>query len=94
MPRLWTPLFVLLCLSLLAESRGSRSRRRRWTAAAEAQKHGTSLSAKTQDVTKSRKLKTEHLLQVDDHDFTMRPAFGGEVLFNTMIQRKEEIIFS
>lgn len=33
---------------------------------------------KNHDVTKTRKGKTEQLLRVDDHDFTMRPAFGGE----------------
>lgn len=37
----------------------------------------SSLTKKPPDVTKSRKMKTEHLLKVDDHDFTMRPAFGG-----------------
>ncbi|KAI3367311.1 hypothetical protein L3Q82_008352 [Scortum barcoo] len=37
-----------------------------------------SLAKKPPDVTKSRKMKTEHLLKVDDHDFTMRPAFGVE----------------
>lgn len=36
------------------------------------------LAKKPPDVTKSRKVKTEQLLRVDDHDFTMRPAFGGE----------------
>uniref|UniRef100_A0A669C315 GABA(C) receptor n=2 Tax=Oreochromis TaxID=8139 RepID=A0A669C315_ORENI len=39
-----------------------------------------SLSKKPPDVTKSRKMKTEHLLKVDDHDFTMRPAFGGPAI--------------
>ncbi|XP_018584511.1 gamma-aminobutyric acid receptor subunit rho-2-like isoform X1 [Scleropages formosus] len=76
----FSTLLLLLCLVLLAESRRSRIRRRRWTGAVETQKHGTSLSAKAQDVTKSRKLKTEHLLQVDDHDFTMRPSFGGPAI--------------
>lgn len=33
---------------------------------------------KNHDMTKTRKGKTEQLLRVDDHDFTMRPAFGGE----------------
>lgn len=37
----------------------------------------SSFTKKPPDVTKSRKTKTEHLLRVDDHDFTMRPAFGG-----------------
>uniref|UniRef100_A0A8C1Y625 Gamma-aminobutyric acid (GABA) A receptor, rho 2a n=1 Tax=Cyprinus carpio TaxID=7962 RepID=A0A8C1Y625_CYPCA len=35
---------------------------------------------KPPDVTKSRRLKTEQLLKVDDHDFTMRPAFGGPAI--------------
>ncbi|XP_041832129.1 gamma-aminobutyric acid receptor subunit rho-2-like isoform X2 [Melanotaenia boesemani] len=35
------------------------------------------LSKKVVDGTKSRKMKTTHLLQIDEHDFTMRPAFGG-----------------
>ncbi|PWA21860.1 hypothetical protein CCH79_00017578, partial [Gambusia affinis] len=35
------------------------------------------LSRKITDGTKSRKLKTSHLLRVDEHDFTMRPAFAG-----------------
>ena len=37
----------------------------------------SALTKKPPDVTKSRKPKTENLLKVDDHDFTMRPAFGG-----------------
>uniref|UniRef100_A0AAY4B7T5 Gamma-aminobutyric acid receptor subunit rho-1 n=1 Tax=Denticeps clupeoides TaxID=299321 RepID=A0AAY4B7T5_9TELE len=35
------------------------------------------LSKKAVDMTKTRKVKTDHLLRVDDHDFTMRPAFAG-----------------
>ncbi|XP_023203163.1 gamma-aminobutyric acid receptor subunit rho-2-like isoform X2 [Xiphophorus maculatus] len=35
------------------------------------------LSRKIIDGTKTRKLKTSHLLRVDEHDFTMRPAFAG-----------------
>lgn len=41
----------------------------------------SSLAKKPPDVTKSRKTKTEHLLKVDDHDFTMRPAFGGRCFY-------------
>lgn len=29
------------------------------------------------DMTKSPMTKSEQLLRIDDHDFTMRPAFGG-----------------
>uniref|UniRef100_A0A4W6DJG6 GABA(C) receptor n=1 Tax=Lates calcarifer TaxID=8187 RepID=A0A4W6DJG6_LATCA len=35
------------------------------------------LSKKIVDGTKTRKVKTSHLLRIDDHDFTMRPAFAG-----------------
>ncbi|XP_056447123.1 gamma-aminobutyric acid receptor subunit rho-2a isoform X1 [Gadus chalcogrammus] len=40
----------------------------------------SALTKKPPDVTKSRKPKTENLLKVDDHDFTMRPAFGGPAI--------------
>uniref|UniRef100_H2M5Y7 GABA(C) receptor n=1 Tax=Oryzias latipes TaxID=8090 RepID=H2M5Y7_ORYLA len=39
-----------------------------------------SVVKKPPDVTKSRKTKTDQLLKVDDHDFTMRPAFGGPAI--------------
>ncbi|XP_023250524.1 gamma-aminobutyric acid receptor subunit rho-2-like [Seriola lalandi dorsalis] len=77
MPYLTKPLILLLCLLVTGECRKHGHRVRRWTGTVETQKHGTSLSKKPPDVTKSRKMKTEHLLKVDDHDFTMRPAFGG-----------------
>uniref|UniRef100_A0AAR2LD43 GABA(C) receptor n=1 Tax=Pygocentrus nattereri TaxID=42514 RepID=A0AAR2LD43_PYGNA len=35
------------------------------------------LSKKVVDGTKTRRVKTDHLLRVEDHDFTMRPAFAG-----------------
>uniref|UniRef100_A0A3Q3AKC6 GABA(C) receptor n=1 Tax=Kryptolebias marmoratus TaxID=37003 RepID=A0A3Q3AKC6_KRYMA len=35
------------------------------------------LSKKIMDGTKSQKLRTSHLLRIDEHDFTMRPAFAG-----------------
>ncbi|KAF7208929.1 gamma-aminobutyric acid receptor subunit rho-2-like [Nothobranchius furzeri] len=35
------------------------------------------LSKKVMDGTKNQKLKTSHLLRIDEHDFTMRPAFAG-----------------
>ena len=30
------------------------------------------------DMTKSPMTNSEQLLRIDDHDFTMRPAFGGQ----------------
>ena len=32
---------------------------------------------RSSDMTKSPMTKSEQLLRIDDHDFTMRPAFGG-----------------
>uniref|UniRef100_A0A8D0AA79 GABA(C) receptor n=1 Tax=Sander lucioperca TaxID=283035 RepID=A0A8D0AA79_SANLU len=80
MPYLTKPLILLLCLVVSGECRKHGHRVRRWTGTVETQKHGTSLAKKPPDVTKSRKTKTEHLLKVDDHDFTMRPAFGGPAI--------------
>ncbi|XP_056337409.1 gamma-aminobutyric acid receptor subunit rho-2 [Danio aesculapii] len=40
-------------------------------------KHGTPLFKKMLDETKTHAVKSEHLLSVEDHDFTMRPAFAG-----------------
>ncbi|XP_062857936.1 gamma-aminobutyric acid receptor subunit rho-2-like [Trichomycterus rosablanca] len=40
-------------------------------------KHTPHLPKKVVDGTKTRTVKTNQLLQVEDHDFTMRPAFAG-----------------
>uniref|UniRef100_A0A8C7D0I2 GABA(C) receptor n=1 Tax=Oncorhynchus kisutch TaxID=8019 RepID=A0A8C7D0I2_ONCKI len=73
-----TFLFLLFCLILIGECRKHKSRKRRWSGAVESYKHGAPLTGKRMvDNTKSRKLKTDNLLRVDDHDFTMRPAFAG-----------------
>ncbi|CAB1340441.1 unnamed protein product, partial [Coregonus sp. 'balchen'] len=71
-------LFLLFCLILIGECRKHKSRKRRWSGAVESHKHGAPLTGKRiVDNTKSHKLKTDNLLRVDDHDFTMRPAFAG-----------------
>ncbi|XP_017293199.1 gamma-aminobutyric acid receptor subunit rho-2-like isoform X1 [Kryptolebias marmoratus] len=57
-------------LILAVDSRRFRSRTKRWSA-------GMLLSKKIMDGTKSQKLRTSHLLRIDEHDFTMRPAFAG-----------------
>ncbi|TRY57824.1 hypothetical protein DNTS_022740 [Danionella cerebrum] len=81
MPSLRHLLVSLLFLGSFGECRNKHgTRERRWTGAVETQKHGTSLPKKPPDVTKSRRLKTEQLLKVDDHDFTMRPAFAGPAI--------------
>ncbi|XDV42990.1 hypothetical protein PO909_011543 [Leuciscus waleckii] len=77
MPYLRQFLVLALFLGSFGECRNKHAtRERRWTGAVDTQKHGTSLAKKPPDVTKSRRLKTEQLLKVDDHDFTMRPAFA------------------
>ncbi|XP_013855445.1 gamma-aminobutyric acid receptor subunit rho-2 [Austrofundulus limnaeus] len=63
-------LVLWLTLILTVDSRRTRSRTKRWSA-------GMLLSKKIMDGTKSQKLKTSHLLRIDEHDFTMRPAFAG-----------------
>lgn len=35
---------------------------------------------RSSDMTKFPVTKSEQLLRIDDHDFTMRPGFGGETL--------------
>uniref|UniRef100_A0A674E2Q9 GABA(C) receptor n=1 Tax=Salmo trutta TaxID=8032 RepID=A0A674E2Q9_SALTR len=71
-------LFLIFCLILIGECRKHKSRKRRWSGAVESHKHGAPLTGKKiVDNTKSHKVKTDHLLRVDDHDFTMRPAFAG-----------------
>lgn len=37
----------------------------------------SAISKRSPDMTKKWGTKTEQLLRVDDHDFTMRPGFGG-----------------
>ncbi|XP_048350470.1 gamma-aminobutyric acid receptor subunit rho-2-like isoform X1 [Sphaerodactylus townsendi] len=74
MPYIVKLFLLIFCLVLLGESR--KHRRRRWTGQIEMQK-ASHIYKKNHDVTKVRKGKTEQLLRVDDHDFSMRPAFGG-----------------
>ncbi|XP_016328177.1 gamma-aminobutyric acid receptor subunit rho-1 [Sinocyclocheilus anshuiensis] len=83
--------FVFICVCLLgaagrsAHRRGPRqkpykqSRLRRETTRVDggAQKSGSPIFRRSPDMTKSPMTKSEQLLRIDDHDFTMRPAFGG-----------------
>ncbi|XP_042302427.1 gamma-aminobutyric acid receptor subunit rho-2 isoform X2 [Sceloporus undulatus] len=70
-------ILLIFCLVLLVESR--KHRRRRWTGQVEVQKV-SHVYKKNHDMTKTRTGKSEQLLRVDDHDFTMRPAFGGPAI--------------
>ncbi|MEQ2289392.1 Gamma-aminobutyric acid receptor subunit rho-1 [Ameca splendens] len=40
-------------------------------------KIGSPIFKRNPDITKARGTKSEQLLRIDDHDFTMRPGFGG-----------------
>ncbi|XP_016110021.1 gamma-aminobutyric acid receptor subunit rho-1-like isoform X1 [Sinocyclocheilus grahami] len=83
--------FVFICVCVLgaagrlAHRRGPRqepykqSRLRRETTRVDggAHKSGSPIFRRSPDMTKSPMTKSEQLLRIDDHDFTMRPAFGG-----------------
>ncbi|XP_057646533.1 gamma-aminobutyric acid receptor subunit rho-2 isoform X2 [Chionomys nivalis] len=77
MPYFMRLVFFLFCLMALVESR--KPRRKRWTGQLEMPKQ-SHLYKKNPDVTKTRPGKLQPLLRVDDHDFTMRPAFGGPAI--------------
>ncbi|XP_055720319.1 gamma-aminobutyric acid receptor subunit rho-1-like isoform X4 [Salvelinus fontinalis] len=84
--------FVLFCICLMgvagrsAHQRGQKletykqSRSRRQTSRMDGGTHSKSerpILKRSSDMTKSPMTKSEQLLRIDDHDFTMRPAFGG-----------------
>uniref|UniRef100_A0A3Q0R9F5 Gamma-aminobutyric acid receptor subunit rho-1 n=1 Tax=Amphilophus citrinellus TaxID=61819 RepID=A0A3Q0R9F5_AMPCI len=66
--------FVLFCVWLagtagkMVQSRGHKL---------ETYKQSSPIYKRSPDMTKSLMTKSEQLLRIDDHDFTMRPAFGG-----------------
>ncbi|EPY85546.1 gamma-aminobutyric acid receptor subunit rho-2 precursor, partial [Camelus ferus] len=62
---------------VLVESR--KPKKRRWTGQLETSKP-SHLHKKNFDMTKIPNGKPQPLLRVDDHDFTMRPAFGGPAI--------------
>ncbi|DAA26190.1 TPA: gamma-aminobutyric acid receptor subunit rho-2 [Bos taurus] len=73
MPYFSRLILFLFCLVVLVESR--KPKKRRWTGQLETSKP-SHLYKKNPDMTKIRHGKPQPLLRVDDHDFTMRPAFG------------------
>ncbi|XP_002662272.4 gamma-aminobutyric acid receptor subunit rho-1 isoform X3 [Danio rerio] len=82
---------VFFCVGLLGVSGRSapkpgqkletykQSRLRRETTRVDGGNHksGSPIFRRSPDMTKSPMTKSEQLLRIDDHDFTMRPAFGG-----------------
>ncbi|XP_038410650.1 gamma-aminobutyric acid receptor subunit rho-2 isoform X1 [Canis lupus familiaris] len=77
MPYFTRLILFLFCLTALVESR--KPKRKRWTGQLEMPKP-SHLYKKNLDVTKIRKGKPQPLLRVEDHDFSMRPAFGGPAI--------------
>ncbi|XP_029451282.1 gamma-aminobutyric acid receptor subunit rho-2 [Rhinatrema bivittatum] len=74
------PRLSLLLYSLILLTEGRKHRRKRWAAQLEAHRQASPVSKKSLDATKIRWGKSDQLLRVDDHDFTMRPAFGGPAI--------------
>lgn len=45
-------------------------------------------------MTKKWGTKTEQLLRIDDHDFTMRPGFGGEAPSEEATMKREGAVLA
>nr|XP_006626283.2 PREDICTED: gamma-aminobutyric acid receptor subunit rho-1-like [Lepisosteus oculatus] len=61
-------------------TRGHRAKREAPRQEGETHKPGSPILKRSPDITKAPLTKSEQLLRIDDHDFTMRPGFGGEAL--------------
>ncbi|XP_070589300.1 gamma-aminobutyric acid receptor subunit rho-2-like isoform X2 [Erythrolamprus reginae] len=70
-------LLLIFCGALLGESR--KHKKGRWTADAQVPKISYSYK-KNYDMTKTLPGSNKRLLRVEDHDFSMRPAFGGPAI--------------
>ncbi|XP_017309585.1 gamma-aminobutyric acid receptor subunit rho-1 [Ictalurus punctatus] len=85
---------ALLCVALLGACRTEavmrgrklhtcsqlRSRRDATRTEEGIHKSGSPILKRSPDITKGSVPKSEHLLRIDDHDFTMRPGFGGPAI--------------
>nr|XP_012299729.1 gamma-aminobutyric acid receptor subunit rho-1 isoform X3 [Aotus nancymaae] len=60
--------------------KGSRPQRQRREVHEDAHKQVSPILKRSPDITKSPLTKSEQLLRIDDHDFTMRPGFGGPAI--------------
>ncbi|KAL6091660.1 hypothetical protein STEG23_022266, partial [Scotinomys teguina] len=66
--------------AFLASQVDSRPQRQRRGAHDDAHKQGSPILRRSSDITKSPLTKSEQLLRIDDHDFSMRPGFGGPAI--------------
>uniref|UniRef100_A0A8C5WYK2 Gamma-aminobutyric acid receptor subunit rho-1 n=1 Tax=Laticauda laticaudata TaxID=8630 RepID=A0A8C5WYK2_LATLA len=57
--------------------KGSQPQRQRRETHGATHKQGSPILKRSPDITKSPLIKSEQLLKIDDHDFSMRPGFGG-----------------
>ncbi|KAM4771830.1 gamma-aminobutyric acid receptor subunit rho-2-like [Rhinophrynus dorsalis] len=78
MPYSFKLIVLLFCLILLTESK--KPRRRRWANQVDVHRQAGHVYKRNHDITKVRRNKNDQLLRVDEHDFTMRPAFGGPAI--------------
>ncbi|KAM4816254.1 gamma-aminobutyric acid receptor subunit rho-1 isoform X1 [Urocitellus parryii] len=60
--------------------KGSRPQRQRREAHEDVHKQGGPILKRSPDITKSPLTKSEQLLRINDHDFSMRPGFGGPAI--------------
>ncbi|XP_078225892.1 gamma-aminobutyric acid receptor subunit rho-1 isoform X2 [Callithrix jacchus] len=60
--------------------KGSRPQRQRREVHEDAHKQVSPILKRSPDITKSPLTKSEQLLRIDDHDFSMRPGFGGPAI--------------
>ncbi|XP_028809156.1 gamma-aminobutyric acid receptor subunit rho-1-like [Denticeps clupeoides] len=93
---MWTAALMLMLMLMMlpgasctvARSRGrklqtyTQIRSKRETIQQEGKGHkvGRPILKRSPDLTKSSSTKSEQLLRIDDHDFTMRPGFGGPAI--------------
>uniref|UniRef100_A0A671KWC7 Gamma-aminobutyric acid receptor subunit rho-1 n=1 Tax=Sinocyclocheilus anshuiensis TaxID=1608454 RepID=A0A671KWC7_9TELE len=68
-------LYVIMSYPAFVRSKRETTRTER-----EAHKPGSTLLMRSPDVTKAAVTKSEQLLKLDGHDFTMRPGFGGPAI--------------
>ncbi|XP_069052548.1 gamma-aminobutyric acid receptor subunit rho-1-like isoform X2 [Lepisosteus oculatus] len=61
-------------------TRGHRAKREAPRQEGETHKPGSPILKRSPDITKAPLTKSEQLLRIDDHDFTMRPGFGGPAI--------------
>ncbi|XP_012665404.1 gamma-aminobutyric acid receptor subunit rho-1 isoform X2 [Otolemur garnettii] len=61
-------------------SKKGRPQRQRREVHEDAHMRGSPILKRSPDITKSPLMKSEQLLRIDDHDFSMRPGFGGPAI--------------